>query len=100
MLSWVAEASPGTDQVTIQSKEIKCYPNPATSFINFSFPQSIDHSDILQIYSFTGRKMTETPVNSDKLTITLDNYYRGIYVYQLRDKDGRILESGKFQVVK
>ncbi len=84
----------------IQAKTIKCYPNPAISFINFDFP--IDYTSknySLQVYSFTGKKMYEVNVTSLKLTLTFNNeFYRGIYIYQLRDKDGKILETGKFQV--
>jgi hypothetical protein len=32
--------------------------------------------------------------------INLSDFPRGVYVYQLRDKTGRIVESGKFQVSK
>ena len=35
-----------------------------------------------------------------RITIPLDDFYRGMYVYQLSDKDGKIIDSGKFQVVK
>ncbi len=77
------------------------YPNPATTYINFNFDKSVDKTYTLQIYSFIGKKMTETRVTDSKLTITLDDsYYRGIYVYQLRDQSGRMIESGKFQVIK
>jgi len=77
------------------------YPNPATNYINFSFDKTVDRSYSLQVYSFMGKKMTETRISDTKLTITLDDaYFRGIYIYQLRDQSGRIIESGKFQVVK
>ena len=77
------------------------YPNPATSYINFSFDKSIDKNYYFQIYSFIGKKMFETRVSESKLTIVLDdNYYRGIYVYQLHDQKGVLIESGKFQVFK
>lgn len=77
------------------------YPNPATSYINFTFESSVDKSYTLQIYSFMGKKMNETRITDNKLTINLDdNYYRGLYIYQLKDKTGRIIESGKFQVSK
>lgn len=77
------------------------YPNPATSYINFSFDNSVDKTYTLQLYSFIGKKMNETRISDTKLTITLDdNYFRGLYIYQLRDKTGRIVESGKFQVNK
>lgn len=84
----------------IQTKTIKCYPNPAVSFINFEFPDDyVSKNYILQVYSFTGKKMYEMNVNIIKTTLTFTNdFYRGIYIYQLQDKTGRILETGKFQV--
>ena len=84
-----------------QAKIVKCYPNPAVSVINFEFATDIDKNYVLQIYSFTGKKMTEISLSTNKITVTLNNdYYRGIYIYHLQDKSGRIIESGKFQVVR
>ena len=83
------------------NKIIQIYPNPATTVINFTFQGKSTQQHILQIYSFIGKKMYETRVQDTKLTVQLDeNYYRGIYVYQLRDIAGRLIESGKFQVIK
>ena len=79
---------------------IKCYPNPATSFVNFEFDKNIDKSYVLQVYSFVGKKMVETPVSNSKITVTLNDFNRGLYVYQLRDKSGQTVMAGKFQVVK
>jgi hypothetical protein len=77
------------------------FPNPATSYINFSFDKSIDRSYTLQVYNFIGRKTYESRVTDSRITITLDDsYFRGLYIYQLRDASGRIVESGKFQVNK
>ncbi len=77
------------------------YPNPATSYINFTFDKSVDKSYTLQVYNFIGKKMNEYRITDAKLTINLDdNYFRGLYIYQLRDQSGRIVESGKFQVNK
>lgn len=89
----------GTDNL-MQVKSIKCYPNPAISFINFEFPQEyVSKNYSLQVYSFTGRKMSEMSVIGSKASLTFSNeYFRGIYVYQLQDKTGKILETGKFQV--
>lgn len=85
-----------------QVKVVKCYPNPATSIINFEFPVGVEKNSTIQIYSFSGKKITEVPVNGNKITITLDNssYYRGVYVFRLQDKSGKIVETGKFQVVR
>ena len=84
----------------IQAKMIKCYPNPAVSYVNFEFPDSyVSKNYSLQVYSFTGKKMYEANISTAKATITFSNqYYRGIYVYQLQDNEGKVLETGKFQV--
>jgi hypothetical protein len=86
----------------IQTRTVQFYPNPATSVINFEFPSTFDKSSgiTLHIFSFIGKKMQEAPVNAGKITINLDSYYRGLYIFQIRDKSGVIIESGKFQVVK
>jgi hypothetical protein len=82
------------------AKLIKPYPIPATSAINFEFLYGYDKSFSLQIYNFMGKRVNEFTKLPPKFTMPLDNYYRGIYVYQLRDKGGKIIDSGKFQVVK
>ena len=87
-------------QSSTQVKLVKCYPNPATSFINFEFQKEDGKNYILQIYSFSGKRIIEVPATDAKLTVTLNEFYRGIYVFQLRDKAGKIIETGKFQVVK
>ena len=88
--------------IGIQAKNIKCYPNPAISFVNFDIPADLVSKNYsLQVFSFTGKKMYEVNVKTAKLTLTFTNeFYRGIYIYQLRDKDGKIIETGKFQVNK
>ena len=86
----------------IQARIVKCYPNPAISFINFDIPTNyITKNCSLQVYSFTGKKMYEVSINFSKVTLTFTNeFYRGIYVYQLQDKNGKILDTGKFQVTR
>lgn len=79
-------------------KHVSCYPNPAISYINFKFDKSVNKKAKLFIYSFTGRQMEELSISGNILKVSLDNYFRGLYVYQLRDAQGVIVESGKFQV--
>jgi len=47
-----------------------------------------------------GKKVTEIKPVTQHIDVSLSDFYRGVYIYQLRDKDGQILESGKFQVLK
>jgi len=82
------------------AKLIRPYPIPATTVINFDFLYGYDKSFSLQIYNFMGKKVIELNNLPQRINLPLDDFYRGIYVYQLRDKDGKIIDSGKFQVVK
>jgi len=94
-------ADPTEGSLVVNTKIIKAYPNPATSYIIFEFDKSVDRSYSLQIYAFYGKKMAELHINESKLNIYLDdNYMRGLYIYQLADLSGKIVESGKFQVNK
>jgi len=85
---------------TSQAKMIKFYPNPATSVIYFDFQKGLDKTYSLQIFNFMGKKVFELKTIASRMNINLDEFYRGIYIFQLRDKNGSIIESGKFQVNK
>jgi hypothetical protein len=83
-------------------KIVRFYPNPATSLITFEFKKETDNtkSYTFQVFNFPGKKMYETENVSSKTVVDLSNFFRGIYIYQLKDQSGRIIESGKFMVVK
>ena len=93
--------APSGDFPDYQQRTVQFYPNAATSVIYFEFPSNFEKANYsLHIYNFLGRKMNEFQVNSGKVSVQLDNYFRGLYVFQIRDRSGNIIESGKFQVVK
>ncbi len=82
------------------AKLVKPYPIPATTAINFDFQYGFNNSFSLQIYNFMGKKLIELTTTSPRINMSLEDFYRGIYIFQLRDKSGNIIDSGKFQVVK
>lgn len=92
-----SSASVNTDP---QAKVIKFYPNPAISFINFEFAKVSEKDYTFQIYNFLGKKVLDLKSITQKMNIPLTDFYRGVYIYQLRDRMGKIIESGKFQVNK
>jgi hypothetical protein len=79
---------------------VKFYPNPATSFITFDLLKSNEKGYDIQVYNFLGKVVYEQKNISPRTTISLNEYNRGVYIYQLRERDGKIIESGKFQVSK
>jgi hypothetical protein len=79
---------------------IRFYPNPAVDNITFEFNSTVERGYTLQIYSFLGRKVMTIPVSSSRVTLNISELFKGVYVFQLRDGNGRIVASNKFQVNK
>jgi hypothetical protein len=82
-------------------KMVRFYPNPATSFINFEFQSADNLSNYsFRIYNFIGKRVLELNNVSPRTNINLSEFFRGVYIFQLTDRNGQIIESGKFQVAK
>ncbi|MEJ7821067.1 MAG: T9SS type A sorting domain-containing protein [Chitinophagaceae bacterium] len=81
-------------------KFMRYYPNPAVSVINFEFQKGYDKAFTLQVFNFIGKKVLDLKTITPNINIPLTDFYRGVYIYQLRDRTGKIIDSGKFQVVK
>ena len=79
---------------------IKFYPNPAITSITFDFQRSADKSYTLQIFNFLGKKVYELNNINARTMVNLTDFYRGVYIFRLSDKSGKIIDSGKFQVSK
>jgi hypothetical protein len=79
-------------------KFIKFYPNPAVSQITFDFELGYDKNYSFQIFNFTGKKVFELFAVTPKAIVNVSDFYRGVYVFQLKDRNGKIVETGKFQV--
>lgn len=94
-----AQYAPSNDGGTVKIFKPP-YPNPATSRITFELQKNNDKHYALIVYNFLGKKMEEIKDISYRTELNLDNYYTGIYIYQLRDQTGNIAESGKFNVIK
>ncbi|MFL5741515.1 MAG: T9SS type A sorting domain-containing protein [Flavisolibacter sp.] len=90
----------GPSPVSTQTEILRFYPNPATTAITFDFQKTFEKGYSLQVYNFLGRKMLEQSNISDHTTINLTDFTRGMYIYKLFDKSGKLVETGKFQVSK
>ena len=79
---------------------VRFYPNPATSFITFDLIKDLGKNYSIQLFNFLGKKVYEFPATDQKTVVNLSDFFRGIYIFQLRDPTGKIIQSGKFQVNK
>lgn len=83
-----------------KEKILKVFPIPATTQITFQLQDNNEGAYEIIVYNFLGKKVDELKSIQSSKTLSLDDYYSGIYIYQLRDKKGNLIESGKFNVVK
>lgn len=80
---------------------IRFYPNPAISYITFEdILKKYDKNYSIQVFNFLGKKVYEFVLGDQKNIVNTSDFFRGIYIFQLRDPSGKIVESGKFQVNK
>ncbi len=86
-------------QFKVAEKIVRFYPNPASEVVYFELPPGYDKDYALQLFNFMGKKVKETSAVSGRNQVILDGFYRGVYIYQLRDRFGRIIDSGRFQIV-
>ena len=96
----IGQVARSTSTKEAEEKLIKLYPNPAVAYVMFDIQKDISKGYSIQIYNFLGKKMIETQNIIQKTTVLLDEFNRGVYIYHLRDQNGKIIESGKFQVSK
>ncbi len=91
-----SRATPPSDG---QDRIIKLYPNPATTYVTFDMQKNYKQGLTLNIYNgVLGKKIYESLNLPSKITIPLNDFNRGVYIYHIVDLSGRIIESGKFQV--
>ncbi|TAD92754.1 MAG: T9SS C-terminal target domain-containing protein [Bacteroidetes bacterium] len=94
----MAQKTGGTAAPQPVENQVRFYPNPATTVVNFEFSKIAPRGSSLQVFSFVGRKVLSVMVTSNRTSINITNLMAGIYVFQLRDAEGRILACNKFQV--
>ena len=84
-----------------KERVVKVYPNPATTAVNFGIQQNYNESNLeIIVYNFLGKRMAEINFSGSVAKLDLSKYYSGIYIYQLRDSKGNLVESGKFNVIR
>jgi hypothetical protein len=89
---------PAAVEFAVEKSKVNFFPNPATTTITFQFSIPIEKGYSLQVYSFLGRQVATVPVVNSRVSMNVSELMRGVYVFQLRDNNGRVLASNKFQV--
>jgi hypothetical protein len=96
----VKAQSPPAPSQEPEIRHIKFYPNPATSIITFEFQKANTDTYSFQVFNFLGKKVYELANVNFRTVINLNDFSRGIYIFQLKDQNGQVVETGRFQVTK
>lgn len=81
-------------------KTMVFYPNPATTVLNIDIKGGVKKGSSIQIHNFLGKKVKDIQNPSEKNSLNLSDYPRGVYIIRLLDATGKVLETSKFQVAK
>ncbi|UQB67229.1 T9SS type A sorting domain-containing protein [Epilithonimonas zeae] len=64
---------------------VSVYPNPVTEKLNVSM--DFKKTEIAEIYSLEGRKISETTINSNNNVINVSNLNKGVYLLKIKGTD-------------
>lgn len=88
----------GINSISKPEIELSVYPNPTSSFINFS-TVSTEATKVIA-YDMTGKVVATEVIEMGKAKMNTSNLASGAYMYQVTDKENQILTTGKFNVSK
>ncbi|MFN0201218.1 MAG: T9SS type A sorting domain-containing protein [Bacteroidia bacterium] len=83
-----------SNQLAVNSKQIKVYPNPAQNYIQVELPQGLREATFV-LYNALGQVVQQTDLQASTL-VRLGNVAKGLYFYEVIFKEGEIY--GKLQV--
>jgi hypothetical protein len=78
-----------------------CYPNPAANTLFFDLKGLNANGGLVEIFDAKGQLKLASEVSvDDKMILTLGSMMDGLYLYQIRDKAGKLVTRGKVVVQK
>jgi len=79
---------------TKEKSAITVYPNPTTDKVNFELASTENNREII-IFDMTGRMITRSDFTNRKVTIDLDKFPQGLYMYRVK-AENKLQEAGSF----
>lgn len=81
-----------------QALLLGAYPNPATE--NFNIISKSANAVKVEVYDLSGRLIENKQFEMDKVSINVNNYSPGLYIYKVYDNANRTLKTEKFTVTQ
>lgn len=86
----------GIDKLNAENTEWTVYPNPASSFVNFSTNGS--NAATVAIYDITGKLVKEISFTNGKANLNTTEMSNGLYIYKVKSLGNDTLKTGKVVV--
>jgi hypothetical protein len=81
------------------ANNIKVYPIPAMDYVILE-TEDLQNADRITLYNINGEVVIQQAIDDNKFRLSLDNVPNGMYLYQIRNKEGELLLGDKIEVVK
>jgi hypothetical protein len=83
----------------LAANNIKIYPNPAMDFVILETEDMLGANSVT-LYNLNGAVVLQQTIDDNKFRLSLDNIPNGLYLYQIRNKEGQLLIGNKIEVIK
>lgn len=87
----------GINQITDKAGSL-VYPNPANNVLNIKLASC--ETGTVKVIDITGREISSSQFSNKQAQINTSCFSNGIYFYQVFDRSGNWVDTGKFSVVK
>jgi hypothetical protein len=90
----------GLPETPVSGSSIQVFPNPASQgWVNFNFETT--QANVLKIFAVDGKLVREENITGiSELTLSTFAFSRGVYIYQVLDKNGTRMSAGRFAIVR
>lgn len=75
----------GSDKINYINKRVKIYPNPSSGIYTIQTKNLI--KGIITVFDITGQKKSDCQITSNKQTVNLSNFSKGIYFLKIKKKN-------------
>jgi hypothetical protein len=89
----------GVNEVSVAPASVSVYPNPATNEVHFNVTSS-GMTGYINVFDMTGQKVSTVDTHNNFATLNSSQLASGLYFYQLYDRAGSLMKTGKFSIYK
>ena len=95
---WKTHTNTGVTNIANYDYGFTVFPNPASSFVNFTCNNVLGSDLVVSVTDELGRTVGAYPMNGTQLQVNTGSFAPGFYFYKVVDENGGFAGEGKFIV--